>query len=447
MRQYLKHQCFKTIDILKEAHQEIKKFIDKRKGDIALSLLEQCQQGAISLGNFLDSQLGEGTEQVEQLEEYCELVYQLSVDIGSGSSVNAHKWAKRLDKLLTRVANSIRNDLPTETEIVFLPYKASMWDSLESEWKKADADENCTALVVPIPYYDKNPDGSVRAVHYEADQYPSYVPVTDYKTYDLEARHPDKIYIHNPYDSANYVTSVLPQFYSDKLKEYTDDLIYIPYYVLGEPDPDDEKSLEGMERFVTTPGVFNAHHVIVQSEAMRKAYIKVLVKYAGDDTKSYWENKISGAGSPKMNRVENLRKEDFELPEEWQRLVRKQDGSRRKIIFYNTGVSALLENDEKMIRKIRENFDIFRSHADEVTLLWRPHPLIEATLTSMRPQLAAEYKLLKEQYISDGWGIYDDTAELDRAIAVSDAYYGDMSSVVWLYQKTKKPVMIQNCEI
>ena len=35
----------------------------------------------------------------------------------------------------------------------------------------------------------------------------------------------------------------------------------------------------------------------------------------------------------------------------------------------------------------------------------------------------------------------------ERAIAFSDAYYGDQSSVVELYKKTGKPIMIQNVDI
>ena len=37
-------------------------------------------------------------------------------------------------------------------KVVFMPYKASMWDSLESVWMAADKDERCEALVVPITY-------------------------------------------------------------------------------------------------------------------------------------------------------------------------------------------------------------------------------------------------------------------------------------------------------
>ena len=39
--------------------------------------------------------------------------------------------------------------------------------------------------------------------------------------------------------------------------------------------------------------------------------------------------------------------------------------------------------------------------------------------------------------------IYDDSSDLNRAITLSDAYYGDLSSVVHLYLKTGKPIMIQ----
>jgi hypothetical protein len=36
---------------------------------------------------------------------------------------------------------------------------------------------------------------------------------------------------------------------------------------------------------------------------------------------------------------------------------------------------------------------------------------------------------------------------MDRAVVISDGYYGDFSSVVQVYQQTGKPVMIQNAEI
>lgn len=69
---------------------------------------------------------------------------------------------------------------------------------------------------------------------------------------------------------------------------------------------------------------------------------------------------------------------------------------------------------------------------------------MQATIESMRPQLWQEYKEIVEQYKQESWGIYDDSADLDRAVVLSDAYYGDASSVVQLYKKTGKMIMMQN---
>ena len=65
----------------------------------------------------------------------------------------------------------------------------------------------------------------------------------------------------------------------------------------------------------------------------------------------------------------------------------------------------------------------------------------------MKPQLWEEYEKIVKQYKEEGWGIYDDSTDMDRAVVLSDGYYGDSSSVVIVYQKTGKPVMIQSVEI
>ena len=163
--------------------------------------------------------------------------------------------------------------------------------------------------------------------------------------------------------------------------------------------------------------------------------------------KEYWEAKILGLGSPKVDKVFSTRKENAEAPKEWLKVIEKPDGSWKKIIFYNTGLTALLRHEEKMLVKMRDVFRIFKENQDEVALLWRPHPLIKAAIKSMRPRLREEYERIVAEYKKEGWGIYDDTAEMDRAIALCDAYYGDHSSLVRLCKEAGKPVMIQDVEI
>lgn len=446
MRKYLKSQCLDTIGVLGEAHEEITKCIERKQLDTAIDLLGQCQQGAIKVGETIDAAEGEGTDEVHLLEEYCEVIWQIGEDIKSGVPVNARKAEKKLRRLLINVSNGIRNRISTQRLVVFLPYKASMWDSLESVWKEMDADPDVTAMVIPIPYYDRDSEGRLFQLHYEGTMLPADVPVELYSKYNLEAMHPDAIYIHNPYDEANYVTSVAPEYYSSKLKDYTEELVYIPYFILGDIDPTNKEAVEGVEHFVTVPAVINAHRVIVQSEDWRKVYIDVMTKYAGNNTRSYWEKKIEGSGSPKLERVKNLTAQDYQIPEDWNGLIERSDGEKKKIVLYNTSVGALLKESDGMIEKIQRVFETFKEDRDDVALLWRPHPLMEATLTSMRPALWQQYKSIVDKYRTEGWGIYDDTPELDRAIAISDAYYGDWSSVVWLYKETGKPIMIQNCE-
>lgn len=371
----------------------------------------------------------------------------LAVDQLIAGAADSQEIAPLCDELLHHLSAQTQKETAFKKEIFFLPYKASMWDSLESIWKAANEDkEHCIAYVMPIPYADLTPEHTVAEWHYERGIFPEDVPTVNWEDFDLQEMHPDVIFIHNPYDEYNRVTSVESRFYSSKLKNCTDKLVYIPYFVLAEPELDGkseeeiEKIEEGIEGFILTPAVLNAHLVIVQSEAMREVYINVLARKTDKKDRAFWEKRILGTGSPKFDKVSTSRKEDYVLPEAWREII-----GNRKVVLYNTGLSAMLNHEETYCDKIRSVLDTFRQSRD-VVLWWRPHPLLHATFQSMNPQLLDEYEQIVTQYQHDNWGIYDDTGELDRAIVWSDAYFGDISSVVQLYEKTGKPIMIQNIE-
>lgn len=447
MRRAQKEQAEEFVRLLAEAHGAIEEAVRNNQNDAAMDLLSQCQEGAFRLGELIENTERESFKTISLIENYCERVYQVYVQIEQGQEINEKQIAQKLKEVLGQVESSIRMDIKIRTEVVFLPYKASMWDSLESVWKAAEEDENADAYVIPIPYYDKNPDGSFKEMHYEGEQYPKYVPITKYDEYDFENRRPDIIYIHNPYDECNYVTSVHPFFYSDNMRKFTQQLVYIPYFVLTEVDPKDKETVEKIEHFCTVPGVFNADKIIVQSEAMRQVYVNVLAKETGKNSRSIWEKKILGLGSPKVDRVFGMKREELEIPEEWLKIIKKPDKSWKKIVLYNTSVQGILTHSEKMLKKIENVFRVFEENQSEVTLLWRPHPLIKSTIESMRPCLWREYHKIAEKYREESWGIYDDTADVDRAIILSDGYYGDGSSLVALCQKFGKVVMIQNVNV
>lgn len=450
MARYKKKDYLAVVELLEQVNKRLSQ-CDLHRVD-APAILSDCQEAAITLGTNLEQQGEEGIRLTNILEEYCENLYQLSQKLveGADNKVCAG-YIQTMAGQLAELEEGICKRLPERKEVVFLPYKASMWDSLESVWMAADKDPNCDAYVIPIPYYDKKPDGTFGEFHYEGDLYPDYVPITDYREYDLEERHPDMIYVHNPYDEFNTVTSVAPEFYLKKIKDYTDKLVYIPYFVLEEIDPDDQKAIDEMSHFCFLPGTLYADEVIVQSENMRQIYINEFMKAAEERNlsvnRAVLEKKILGLGSPKFDKVINTKKGDLNIPEEWLRIIQKPDRSWKKIVFYNTSVTAFLKDSERMLGKIKDVLEIFRKYQDEIALLWRPHPLMMSTMESMRPDLQIDYQKIVQDYKAGGWGIYDESTDLDRAIVISDAYYGDLSSVVQLCQKVGMPIMIQNAEI
>lgn len=440
MRKAQKQSLLEIVSTLYKAHDTIKRHIKKSEFENARAMLAECQNAAVQMGGMIEEFEGENCLPVHCLEEYCDEIF--SVYQGIDTGMTADKAYKNLNSKMIQAENSIKNDIKAQLEVVFLPYKASMWDSLESVWKKANEDENCDAYVVPIPYFDRGPDGKPLRMHYEGYEYPPDVPIVSWKEYNIEERRPDIIYIHNPYDDQNYVTSVHPKFYASELKKYTDELIYIPYFVAINDNLD--------EHFCVLPGTMYADKVIVQSEKVREKYISEFRKFENkNNCRGMFgdvEKKFLALGSPKFDKVKNSKLEDFEIPPEWDSLIIRADGSRKKVILYNTTVVAMLRNTEDVIRKIKDVISVFKKDKD-VVLLWRPHPLLDSTLESMRPALLEEYRNIVEEYKKDKTGIFDDTAELYRAITLSDAYYGDWSSVTELYKYTGKPIMIQNIEI
>lgn len=449
MSRTVRKQLIEIADTLQKANELLANLFEGVPTEEMINLLTDCQNCAITMGNKIETVYGNGTASVHTLEEYCESIFQISQNLGNlPECMEIYEASKA--QLIT-VREQMEKEIPDKLEVAFMPYKASMWDSLESVYLAAREDENCEAYVVPIPYFDRKADKSLGEMHYEGTQYPKNIPITDWEQYNFEERMPDVIYIHNAYDDMNLVTCVHPRFFSSNLKKYTEKLVYIPYFVLEEIDPSDQAKIDGMKHFCFLPGIVNADKVIVQSENMRQIYIneyaKVIEAAGGSVDRKLLEEKFLGTGSPKFDKVLNTRKEDLVIPEEWLEIIQKPDGSWKKIIFYNTSVTALLQHGEKMLEKMKDVFRIFKENQNEVALLWRPHPLIKTTIESMKPELWEEYEKIVERYKEEGWGIYDDTADMDRAVVLSDGYYGDWSSLVQLYQKTGKPAMIQDVNV
>lgn len=431
MSRTVRKKLFSMAGLQEEMYRAIEESVEKRnsddQGEELSGVLADAQEGAISMGNMVEALCGEGTDTVRELEDYCETLYQMSQ--ASGLIDGQKKLLSQMQEHLRKIRHFLEKDVPDKREVVFLPYKVSMWDSLESVWMAAKEDKDADVYVIPIPYYDRNPDGTFREEHYEGELFPDYVEITHYDDYNFELRRPEMVFIHNPYDDGNYVTSVHPFFYSKNLKNFTEKLVYIPYYVWDG---------EGVaEHVMMVKALLYVDYIIVQNEREKEEYIRQFETiFPGFDL----ARKLLPLGSPKTDKVRSLNRESVEVPEEW-----KEKAKGKKVIFYNTSVNSLLQGNELYLKKVKEVIRFFAEREDAV-LLWRPHPLIEATLLSTRSELYEMYMEIKNQFIREDIGIFDNTSDMYPAIGLSDAYYGDWSSVVWLYKETGKPVLIQNVE-
>ena len=160
MSRSLRKQMLTMVNMLEKANNTLKLSLKAKRinKDGIGQLLIDCQETAIAMGNELEMLYGEDTETVHVLEDYCESLYQMTQ-----SQNNPEKRSAVLRDLAGQVKQARRllsEQIPDRLEIVFLPYNSSMWDSLESVWMAAAADEDCDTYVVPIPYYDRSPDGT-----------------------------------------------------------------------------------------------------------------------------------------------------------------------------------------------------------------------------------------------------------------------------------------------
>lgn len=416
MRKFLKERILALFQTMYEVHKSIEEVIEEKKWNNAIDLLADCQDAAVEIGTKIEEEKGEGFSAVTFLTEYCEEAYQIAMKLTDRSDDILVK--EKLDSILSRAERIVKDEIKVKLEVVFCPYKVSMWDSLESIWKAAEADLDCDAYVVPIPYYDRNPDLSAGDFHYEGNEFPEDVPITHYEDYNFAQRRPDVIYIHNPYDEYNYVTSVDPRFYSSELKKYTDMLVYVPYFIAG------FYSNEQTAKQNRPACIPNVDLWIAQSEAQKQALLKDICE----------NDKVIALGSPKIDRVVN----EVNHREISKELTEKIN--HRKTVLLNSSINYFLRQ-EKWEEKLDHLLDVFEND-ETMFLIWRPHPLLFSTVRAMRPSQKKDVLALIERFrnMRNVW--IDDSPSTDLAFAVSDGMISDYSSLIMQYTATEKPVLI-----
>ena len=440
MRKKKKDSILSLLQSYREAHSTLRDLIIKGKKEEAASLMVLCQEG---MGKIEEDSAKEKIKETEWQElsslfisyqKAILLSYQtlfgediLDCDTKEGRAEERGKKKEMpeneeysLSKLqeavdiFENIEIKIKN-IPLHTLILFLPYKASMWDSMESVYLAARKDESCEALVMPITYFERKEDTQFGEAINEAGKFPSNIELID-ENFSLEEEEPDIIYIHNPYDNTNFVSSVHPRYYSANLKKYTKTLVYIPYFITM-----------GMSSFGTIlfSAYLNMDFIVVQNEEHKKSLPEEVRK------------KAVILGSPKLDKAESMKKGDVDLPDAWKKIAKC-----RELVYYNSSIENMLEDTTAFLDKMKTVFTLFKNHP-KCCLVWRPHPLLENTFRTLRKEYLPKYLSLKKIFCEEKIGIYDDTADLGKTAALSSLYMGDEnSSVASAFSVMEKPLII-----
>lgn len=442
------------VELMGKAHDAIVAMVMMGNYNQVSDILVSCQNGAIQIGNLLEERYGEGFITVKHLEEYCEIIYQIGQLNEQAMETDQFGLSPEdlkgyLTEIEAVINNSIENDIPDKYEVLFLSVKANAWGSLDNVWRSMIDNPNYEVTVMPIPYYERKAMGSMGEEHYEGSLFPQYLNIVDYKEYDLIKTHPDEIIIQNPYDSCNYTTTIMPEYYSANIKMHTEKLTYIPWFKLDEMGENDKKAKKVMQYYCAMPGVVNADSVIVQSEQTRKAYIEYLTDFAGEDTRDIWSKKITVSdidiyGEKSVELVEYEKEKAFEvLPKQWIDKMMSSLGKRKKLILYNTTVAAYAASPREFLDKVKDNIKTFAKYKDSIFVIWQINEELTKIMEMENRKLAKEFKEIIESFRIQELGVINEELDYEQLINVCDAYYGDNCCVAHLCQLKGMPVMIQ----
>ena len=290
--------------------------------------------------------------------------------------------------------------------IAFLPYKRSMWNSMESvfeECKASGIDAHC----YPIPYICLKENKQIDYISTDYDLFEEAEPIE-------RLHHATYIAIHYQYEDHNKVTNMLPQYFTKALKErYGAKIVFLPYGIgMGE------------KHFALQPGCRYVDYAFLESEDQAERFIAGWMTQGVD-----FNGRCFGFGSAKLDAMGKLTKD---IPDIWDEII---EGRSVTIVLNSLG--PFLSDPFGHIDQYEAHItrELYEGHA----VIFRPHPLLRTTIKSMRPDTMQRYNTFIEGIRIKDHVIVDESEYLERALGIADKMICDMSSVLPMWQCTGKP--------
>lgn len=292
-----------------------------------------------------------------------------------------------------KIIEILKKEYPRARRMVFMPYKAEMWDVMEGTYMAAL--DNYEVIIAPAGYREKYDD----LLH--VDRF--YGPKKPFSP-DLK---PDIIIYHYPYDNNNRITEILPKYQTERLKKTGAALVYIPYFGVGCD-----------EHFANQPGVKNADIVFAYDEANKELYESI---FPG--------KKVYAVGNPKEDslRINALRGAMFRPTVE---------------SLLGGGITLLATSLMPFLREPFHKMDQYRLVMErENKVIFRPHPLTIAGMEELHPiEFVDEWKKFLSNLPDNV--ILDTEPMVEVTMALCSKMVSDPGSLPALWQLTGKELEI-----
>ena len=380
---------------------------------------------------------------------------------------NPFGYSMNYNELLTSVQRYVMKlAAPTEPKtgkkiVAMLPCRAKWWGSMEPLWRFYKAhDDEYEVHVLPIFYFDCDHAGNIGEKHDERNLFPVEIGVEVCESFDFAGIHPDIIVTQVPFDGFNTAMTVHEFFYSSNLKQFTDELIYVPCFNPEDPIDENDKAITAIRMLVEQPGVINADRVVVSSEKVKDVYYKRAIELCGAENEMYWQQKIvtmdeyisggaDGGNGEALMFLGTDRSRDAitgeRNSEEWKSLV--GDTRNKKVILYYVSMSFILQYKEQALDKISRAFDTFSDAGDDILAVVEPQEAVLTQLNDIDESLASRFSELLAEAKGASNIIVDRNGVAVSHVDKCAAFYGDRGAIQNRFAETGIPVMIQNVDV
>ncbi len=400
-----------------------------------VQILSDAQKLAADFGSLIEETLGVEAEvtkkMVDALQLFCDALWEEYQKIEAGENLTKLSLTRNALDIVSDAAHRL---IINRREVLFLPIGPREWKGFDELYRKEKENADTDVYVVPLPLMTKDYYGQITMPEKDIEEavniadYPSDVWCFNWYLYDVSVHCPDVIYIQSPYDETNPVLTVPFDFYARNLRNYSDRIIYVPIDKTSEFGEKDETDQYNLKHYVTAPGVIYADKVLVQSENIKQQYVNALTAFAGKETESIWNNKITTEGFPSYTSSG------------------KNSGKR---MLYCIGANELIEKKKVFVSAVKNRLQILTEHKGDIATVVTFYPADRKEWEKIDKNASDEIfaEIERRAGLCDLKVVRFAPSQADDVAEDFNAYYGSPSPFVPAFVLKKKPVMLADYSI